>query len=152
MKSDTLPSPRRTRLHRGILFSLFFCLMIFAGFFLALTTEFGFQLMLRTADSLSGPLFSVQEIQGKLFSDWRLGKVQVHVDQKIDVVLDELVFSWSPFLLFQKKLVVQQVAMQGKRPVLFSCQPLPCPSLLRWKKFISGTGRFPLQKTSSHLS
>ncbi|MCI5114388.1 MAG: hypothetical protein D3912_06080 [Candidatus Electrothrix sp. AX1] len=113
MKSDTLPSPRRTRLHRGILFSLFFCLMIFAGFFLALTTEFGFQLMLRTADSLSGPLFSVQEIQGKLFSDWRLGKVQVHVDQKVDVVLDELAFSWSPFLLFQKKLVVQQVAMQG---------------------------------------
>ncbi|MCI5225114.1 MAG: hypothetical protein D3918_00305 [Candidatus Electrothrix sp. AX2] len=113
MKSDTLPSPRRTRLHRGILFFLFFCLMIFAGFFLALTTEFGFQLMLRTADSLSGPLFSVQEIQGKLFSDWRLGKVQVHVDQKVDVVLDELAFSWSPFLLFQKKLVVQQVAMQG---------------------------------------
>ncbi|MCI5123403.1 MAG: hypothetical protein D3925_02730, partial [Candidatus Electrothrix sp. AR5] len=82
-------------------------------FLLALTTETGFRFLLRTADSLSGPVFSVEEIEGRLLSRWRLGKVQVHLNKVVDVELDELAFAWSPGALFQKRLVLHQVAAQG---------------------------------------
>ncbi|WP_446008992.1 translocation/assembly module TamB domain-containing protein [Candidatus Electrothrix sp.] len=69
--------------------------------------------MLRTADKLSGPVFSVQEVEGHLLSRWRLVKVKVHIDKKIDLALDELVFAWSPLALVQKRLVLHQIAVQG---------------------------------------
>ncbi len=46
-------------------------------------------------------------------SRWRLGKVQVHIDQQVDVALDELVFAWSPLALLQKRLVLHKIAIQG---------------------------------------
>ena len=84
MKSDDLPPPRRP-LRKGLFFLLVSCLVCCALFFLILFTEPGFQFMLRTADKLSGPVFSVQEVQGHLLSRWRLGKVKVHIDKKIDL-------------------------------------------------------------------
>ncbi len=69
--------------------------------------------MLRTADKLSGPVFSVQEVEGRLLSRWRLGKVKVHIDQTVDLSLDELVFAWSPLVLVEKRLVLHQIVVQG---------------------------------------
>lgn len=112
MTSDT-PAPSRTRLRKGLFCFLFFCLCCCTLLVLTLSTETGFQFILRTADNLSGPAFSVQEIEGRLFSRWRLGKVKVHIDQKVDLALDELVFAWSPLALVEKKLVLHQLVAQG---------------------------------------
>ncbi|MDU9049271.1 MAG: translocation/assembly module TamB domain-containing protein [Candidatus Electrothrix sp. Rat3] len=112
MTSDkTSPSPSRWR--KGLVLLLFPCLFCFIVLVLALTTEIGFRVLLRTADNLSGPVFSVEEVEGRLLSRWRLGKVQVHLAKKVDVKLDELAFAWSPEMLFQKRLVLHQVAAQG---------------------------------------
>jgi translocation and assembly module TamB len=111
-KSDTI-SPTQRPLRKWLILLLLPCLFISAVFLLALTTETGFRVLLRTADSLSGPIFSVEEIEGRLLSRWRLGKVQVHLDKVVDVKLDELAFAWSPEMLFQKRLVLHQVAAQG---------------------------------------
>ncbi|MGB5685877.1 MAG: translocation/assembly module TamB domain-containing protein [Candidatus Electrothrix sp.] len=55
----------------------------------------------------------MEKIEGRLLSRWRLGKVQVHIAKKVDVTLDELAFAWSPGALFEKRLVLHQVAAQG---------------------------------------
>ena len=107
--TSSAPRPRRRRFFLIFLFCLIPPLLLLA----ALTTESGFRILLRTADTLSGPVFSVQEIEGRLLSRWRLGKVQVHIAQVVDVDLDELVFAWSPQALLRKKLVLHQVAAQG---------------------------------------
>ncbi|WLE98967.1 MAG: translocation/assembly module TamB domain-containing protein [Candidatus Electrothrix communis] len=112
MKSDNTPPVRRP-LRKWLILLLFTCLLFFTVLVLALTTETGFRVLLRTADTLSGPVFSVEEIEGHLLSRWRLGKVQVHLDKVVDVKLDELAFAWSPEMLFQKRLVLHQVAAQG---------------------------------------
>ncbi|MCW5204508.1 hypothetical protein VU02_01040, partial [Desulfobulbus sp. N2] len=112
MKSDNTP-PVRSPLRKWLILLLFTCLLFFTVLVLALTTETGFRVLLRTADTLSGPVFSVEEIEGHLLSRWHLSKVQVHIAKKIDVKLDELAFAWSPGMLFQKRLVLHQVAAQG---------------------------------------
>ncbi len=112
MKSDKTSSVR-SPLRKWLFLFLFSCLLFSTALLLALTTETGFCFLLRTADTLSGPVFSVEEIEGRLLSRWRLGKVLVHIDKVIDVELDELTFAWSPEMLFQKRLVLHQVAAQG---------------------------------------
>ncbi|MCI5161036.1 MAG: hypothetical protein D3917_03235, partial [Candidatus Electrothrix sp. AX5] len=37
----------------------------------------------------------------------------MHLDKVVDVKLDELAFAWSPEMLFQKRLVLHQLAAQG---------------------------------------
>ena len=111
-KSDTI-SPTRRPLRKWLVLLLVMCLFFFAVLLQALTTETGFRFLLRTADTLSGPVFSVEKIEGRLLSRWRLSKVQVHIAKKVDVKLDELAFAWSPGMLFQKRLVLHQVAAQG---------------------------------------
>ncbi|MCI5165021.1 MAG: hypothetical protein D3903_02760, partial [Candidatus Electrothrix sp. GM3_4] len=100
-------------MRKWLLLLLFPCLLFSTVLLLALTTETGFRFLLRTADSLSGPIFSVEKIEGRLLSRWQLNKVQVHLDKVLDVKLEELAFSWSPEMLFQKKLVLDQVTAQG---------------------------------------
>nr|MDU9044855.1 translocation/assembly module TamB domain-containing protein [Candidatus Electrothrix aestuarii] len=108
---NTPPAPRPWRKWLFLLLLPFLILPLIL--LVALTTESGFRVLLRTADTLSGPVFSVQEIEGRLLSRWRLGKVQVYIDKVVEVDLDELVFAWSPHALLQKKLVLHQVAAQG---------------------------------------
>ena len=112
MKSDKTSSVRSPLRKWHFLF-FFSCLLSSTVLLLALTTETGFRVLLRTADTLSGPFFSVEEIEGRLLSRWHLGRVQVHIDKKVDVKLDELAFTWSPEMLFQKRLVLHQVVVQG---------------------------------------
>jgi translocation and assembly module TamB len=107
----TSPAPRRWR--KGLILLLFPCLLFSAILLLALTTEIGFRFLLRTADNLSGPVFSVQDIEGRLLSRWRLGKVQVHIAGAVDVTVDEFTFDWSPEALFNRKLLLHPVTAQG---------------------------------------
>ncbi|MCI5209094.1 MAG: hypothetical protein D3910_09940, partial [Candidatus Electrothrix sp. ATG2] len=112
MKSDNA-SPDQSCFRRWPFFFLLSILLFFTVFVLTLTTEPGFRFLLHTADILSGPVFSVEEVEGCLLSRWRLAKVEVHIDKKVDVALDEFIFSWSPYALFQKRLVLHQIAAQG---------------------------------------
>ncbi|MEA2115323.1 MAG: hypothetical protein U9P36_08045, partial [Thermodesulfobacteriota bacterium] len=98
------------RLLKGFLFSLLLLVAIFA---FLLTTESGFRLLLRACDSLAGPLFSVQKVEGRFVESWRLEKVEVHIDGVIDVSFDELGCSWKPAALFDKNLQVERIAVQG---------------------------------------
>ncbi|MCI5142421.1 MAG: hypothetical protein D3909_12040, partial [Candidatus Electrothrix sp. ATG1] len=112
MKSDNTPPPR-SRFRQWLFVLSLPCLLLFTILTLALFTETGFRLLLRTADTLSGPVFSVEKIEGRLLNRWKLGNVAVHINKKVDVALEELTFAWSPEMLFQKKLVLHQVAAQG---------------------------------------
>ncbi|MCI5222575.1 MAG: hypothetical protein D3924_07885, partial [Candidatus Electrothrix sp. AR4] len=111
MKSGTTTVCKRLR--RYLLVLLLPLLLLSAALILGLTTQPGFRFLLRTADSLAGPIFSVEHIDGRLLSRWRLGKVQVHIQDVVDVTLDTFNFSWSPKTLLHKRLVLHRVAAQG---------------------------------------
>ncbi|XOF34270.1 MAG: translocation/assembly module TamB domain-containing protein [Candidatus Electrothrix sp. YB6] len=113
MKSGKTAAVFSFSLLRKCLSVLFLFALLGIAFVVALTTEPGFQLLLRTADRLSGSVFSVHQIEGHLLSRWRLEKVQVHLQDTVDVAADELRLSWSPEKLLEKRLVLHQVAAQG---------------------------------------
>ncbi|MGB5686949.1 MAG: hypothetical protein WBM35_14150, partial [Candidatus Electrothrix sp.] len=69
-KSDTT-SPTRRPLRKWLILLLLSGLFFFTVLLLALTSETGFRFLLRTADNLSGPIFSVEKIEGRLLSRWR---------------------------------------------------------------------------------
>ncbi len=114
-------APARLRPLRKWLLILFFSvLLLIIALTLVLTTETGLQLLLRSADRLSGSVFSVEQIEGRLLDSWRVGKVQVHIQDVVDVTVDELHFSWDPKKLIKKKLLLHRITAQGLTVRLFA--------------------------------
>ena len=101
------------RLPKWFLFSLLPPLFLIAALAFLLTTESGFRLLLTACDSLAGPIFSVERVQGRFLDSWRLKKVQIHIDGVVDVALDELSCSWKPVALVDKDLQVDRIGVQG---------------------------------------
>ncbi len=84
-----------------------------AGLAFLLTTETGFRLLVAGCDSLAGPVFSVEQVEGSLLGPWRLKKVQVHVDGVVDLTLNELHYSWNAMALSVRELEVKSLIAQG---------------------------------------
>ncbi len=86
--------------------------LVAASLFL-LGTESGFRILTRFGDSLSGSVFSVEEVQGRFLSSWQLKQVQIHVDGIVHVELDELRCRWNPGALFVRELHVRSIKAEG---------------------------------------
>ena len=100
-------------LRRCLLISFLPFLLLFVILTLVLTTETGLKLLLHSADRFSGSAFSVEQIEGRLLDSWRVGKVQVHIQDVVDLTLDECNFSWDPRKLIEKKLLLHRITAQG---------------------------------------
>jgi translocation and assembly module TamB len=101
------------RFLRLLLALLFTLLLLIAGLAVVLSTESGFQRVLRSADSFAGPVFSVEQIEGRPFADFRLGKMQVKLDGVVDVTVDTFSFSWNPKAFFNRNLMIHSIVLQG---------------------------------------
>ncbi len=94
-----------------------------------LATEKGFQLIVELGDSLSGDIFSVERVEGRLFSAWRLEEVTLRINKnnretegaseykenQITVEIDELACSWRVMELLRGTLHGEYIRVRGVR-------------------------------------
>ena len=82
-------------------------------------TEQGFRLLVNLADSLSGPAFSVERVEGRLLSAWRLENVRIKLDKGeknlLTMKIDELAWGWRPLELFRGTLHGEYIRIRGIR-------------------------------------
>lgn len=84
-----------------------------------LVTEPGFRFLVNLADSLSGDVFSVEGVEGRLLSAWRLENIKITFERseknKVTVEIDELACSWRAAQLFKGTLHGEYIRAQGVR-------------------------------------
>lgn len=84
-----------------------------------LVTEQGFRSLIFLADSLSGAVFSVERVEGRLLSAWRLEKIKVKIDKGdrnlVTVEIDELAVRWRAYRLFKGVFYGEFVIISGVR-------------------------------------
>jgi translocation and assembly module TamB len=84
-----------------------------------LATEPGFRLLINLADSLSGPVFSVQRVEGRLLSGWRLENIKIKFEKGeknlFALKIDSLSCSWRAGQLFKRTLYGEFIRIQGAR-------------------------------------
>ncbi len=93
-------------------FLLFFFAV--AGLSFLLGTNTGLQLVVLSANRLVGPYFAAEQAEGRLFNNWRISKLRIHIKNAVDISLDKLEFRWQPLtLLDSKELHIKQITAQG---------------------------------------
>ncbi|WP_420207882.1 translocation/assembly module TamB domain-containing protein [Candidatus Electronema sp. JC] len=112
------PLPRRSTFRAALrciaLCGLACFLLISASLVFLVGTERGLQLIVRAAGRLAGSYFSVEQVQGRLIDQWRLGDIRIQVKDEVDITVKDFTFSWQPqALLRERTLHVSKAAATG---------------------------------------
>ncbi|MCW5200045.1 hypothetical protein VU05_05025, partial [Desulfobulbus sp. F1] len=104
----------RRRCGRLLMWLALLALLPLAALIFLLSTETGLQLLLRSVTNVTGPLFSAEQVEGRLLDSWRVGKIRVQIKNAVDISLDEFTFHWQPkALLVNRELRLGRITARG---------------------------------------
>ncbi len=89
-----------------------FFLLLLVGFIFLFTTESGLIVVQKTVNRFGGGTVSIAEVEGSVFGDMRLKDVRL-LGTEVDIDVQQVDVSWQPGHLFQAKLAIAKILVNG---------------------------------------